>query len=121
MATTSAAEPTRWRLGLPAALLRLEGLTLLGAAVALYAYQGYGWLAFVLLLVAPDLSLIALAVNKRLGAVVYDVAHSLTLPLLLGVVGVWTGQPLWTQVALGWTAHIGMDRALGMPLRSLEV
>ena len=118
MATLASAQPATQRsLSLPNVLMRLEGLALLAAAVALYAHQGYGWLALVLLLVAPDLALVSYLLNRRVGAVVYNLVHTLTLPLVLGVFGVWTGQPLWTQVALGWVAHIGMDRTLGLPLR----
>ena len=118
MATMASTQPTTQpRLSLTSVLMRVEGLALLAAAVGLYAHQGYGWLALVLLLVAPDLALILYAANQRAGAVVYNVVHTLTLPLLLGVFGVWFGQPLWTQVALGWAAHIGMDRTLGLPLR----
>lgn len=118
MASAASTTPTPGiRLSLSAVLSRLEGLALLAAAVALYAHQGYGWLALALLLAAPDLALIPYRLNPRVGAPVYNVVHTLTLPLVLGVVGVWTGQPLWTQVALGWAAHIGMDRALGLPMR----
>lgn len=117
MGTLASPPTTQTHLNLPNVLMRLEGLALLAAAVALYAHQGYGWLALVLLLVAPDLALIAYLLNRRVGVAVYNFVHTLTLPLVLGVFGVWTGQPLWTQMAVGWAAHIGMDRTLGLPLR----
>src|SRR5438094_8689465 len=43
---------------LPRRLLRLEGLAVLGGAAALYFHLGYGWLLLVVLVLAPDRSLI---------------------------------------------------------------
>jgi hypothetical protein len=41
---------------LPFVLLRLEGAAVFVAAVVLYLHEGFGWLALVLLALAPDLA-----------------------------------------------------------------
>ena len=105
------------RLSLPALLLRLESAAILIGAIALYADAGWSWLAFVGLLIAPDISLLALAVNDRLGAVLYDVVHNYTLPVALGVVSLLADASLGVQIATVWIAHIGMDRQIGYGLR----
>jgi hypothetical protein len=101
----------------PAVLLRLEGAAVLGAAVALYADGDWSWLAFALLLLAPDVSLLAYVAGPRAGMVAYDLVHFIALPLALGTVGVLGGHGVLVQVALIWLAHIGMDRALGYGLK----
>jgi hypothetical protein len=102
---------------LPGRLLRLEGAALFGVAIALYVDQGFGALAFVLLILAPDVSMLAYAAGKRAGAVSYDVVHFEALPLVLGTVGILSGSDVPVQVALIWLAHIGMDRVLGYGLK----
>ncbi|HYC06721.1 MAG TPA: DUF4260 domain-containing protein [Candidatus Binatia bacterium] len=97
--------------------LRAEGLPLFVAGVAIYATLGGPWLAFIPLLLAPDLSVIGFARDARLGATTYNAAHNLvTGGVVLGL-GLWLG--------LGWLAiggsillaHIGMDRLAGYGLK----
>ena len=102
---------------LPGRFLRLEGLAVLAASLVLYFDSGFGWLLLVLLVLAPDLSMLGYLGSRALGAATYDVVHTYALPVALGTVGVIAGAELATQLALIWTAHIGMDRALGYGLK----
>lgn len=43
---------------LPRGLLRLEGLTVLVAALVLYFWADFGWILLVVLFLAPDLSML---------------------------------------------------------------
>ncbi len=104
-------------LSLPRLLLHLEGLAVFLASVALYAHLGAnGWI-FALLLLAPDLSMIGYLVDARLGSLTYNAAHTYTLPLALGVLSLLGGWHTGAQLALIWTAHIGIDRAAGYGLK----
>lgn len=105
------------QLSLPRLLLHMEGFAVLSGAVALYAYHGYSWLAFGVLLLAPDVALAVYALNASAGTVLYNLLHSYTLPLLLAVLSVVLGAEGGLQVALIWSAHIGMDRMLGYGLK----
>jgi hypothetical protein len=102
---------------MPAALLRLEGAAYLAAAVAAYAFLGHNWWLFALFLFTPDLSMVGYLRGPRAGALTYNLAHTVSLPLLLGVAGLLLGAPLGVQLALVWLAHIGLDRALGYGLK----
>ena len=97
-------------------LMQLEGLLL-----CICAGQAYAWLTgdLMLLLVlffVPDLSVLGYLFGRRVGAFCYNLAHSLTLPLLACAVGMifkdsWgRGLMLPTMV---WICHIGLNRALG--------
>jgi hypothetical protein len=101
----------------PAALLRVEGATMLAGSVLLYWTGGGSWWLFALLLLAPDLSMLGYLAGPRVGAVVYNVFHSYPLPAALGLVGLFVGVPLAVSVALVWFAHIGMDRLMGYGLK----
>lgn len=100
-----------------ALLLRLEGLAVLIGAVAVYAAQYGDWLAFILLLFVPDLSMIGYMRGSSTGAALYNAAHTYLAPGMLAAIGLAAGAPLLLQIALIWVAHIGMDRALGYGLK----
>ena len=102
---------------LPRRLLRLEGLAVLVAALALYFDSGYGWLALLVLFLAPDVSMLAYLGGPGIGALGYDVVHTYALPVALGVAGVLAGAGTATQLALIWLAHLGLDRFVGYGLK----
>jgi hypothetical protein len=102
---------------LPRGLLRLEGLVVAAGAIALYFDTGFGWLALVVLILAPDLSMLGYLGGPRLGALAYDLVHTYALPVALGVGGVLGDSDAAVQLALIWTAHIGIDRLLGYGLK----
>ena len=111
---------TKTRLSMPAVLLRIEGLVLFAAAIAIYFTQSFGWVRFVALLLAPDLVFIIYMINKRAGTVAYNAVHALILPVGLGVIAVLIGWSLGVQFALIWLAHIGMDRMIGYGLKYMS-
>lgn len=102
---------------LPAILLRLEGLVLFGAAIALYVREDFSILVLVVLFLAPDLAFVGLAGGPRLGAVAYDAAHTYVGPILLASTSLIVEWSAGVQLGLIWLAHIGIDRAIGYGLR----
>jgi uncharacterized membrane protein len=101
----------------PAAVLRIEGATLLAASVVAYWATGGSWWLFAMLLLAPDLSMLGYLAGTRVGAVAYNAFHSYPLPVALAAFGLMGGAPLVLGVALVWFAHIGMDRLVGYGLK----
>jgi hypothetical protein len=103
---------------LPAGFLRLESLAVVVAAVALYFDGDYAVWAFLAFLLAPDLSFAAYLAGPRVGAVVYNLAHTYAFPIALAAGCLLTGDAgLPVQIALIWAAHIGIDRVLGYGLK----
>ena len=102
---------------LPRRLLRLEGLAVLGGSLALYVHLDYGWLLLVVLVLAPDLSMLGYIWGPRTGALAYDAAHTEVWPVGLAVAGAITGEERLTQIGLIWLVHIGADRLLGYGLK----
>jgi Domain of unknown function (DUF4260) len=117
MSETAATERTGAVSGGVKILLRLEGLTLLAAMLALYATWGGSWWTFAILFLAPDLSFLAYLIDPRTGAVVYNAVHSYLAPVALAALGFASGVPLILSIAMIWLAHIGLDRAFGYGLK----
>ena len=103
--------------GGPAVLLRLEGLAVFAAALAAYWHLGASWIAFAALFLAPDLAMAAYFFGPRLGAALYNLAHTYLAPLALGAAGLALGSDAAAALALVWITHIGFDRALGFGLK----
>jgi hypothetical protein len=101
----------------PGTLLRLEGLALGAGALVVYFHADYSVWLFVALILAPDVSFAAYAGGPRIGALGYNVLHTLVGPLLVGTVAVVAGWELGAEIALIWFAHIGVDRLMGYGLK----
>ena len=106
-------------MSLPRSLLHLEGAAVLALATAAFFAFGHPWWLFLLLLLAPDLSLLGYLAGPRVGAVAYNAVHTMLGPLALLGAGWWLGSGASTvvAVALVWLAHIGMDRMVGYGLK----
>ena len=101
----------------PALLLRVEEAGLLTGAVLLYAHFHFSWLLFAVLFLAPDLFMLGYLLNARVGSVLYNLGHTLVVPLLLFLVGYVRQLPLLLAIALIWAGHIALDRLLGYGLK----
>ncbi len=102
---------------LPRVLLRTEGVAVAAAAIALFFHEGYPWWLLVVLILAPDLSMVGYAAGPSVGAAAYDAAHTYALPVVIAAIGVIAGSEVAIQVGLIWLAHIGLDRAIGYGLK----
>jgi hypothetical protein len=101
----------------PAILLRIEEATLLILTLFAYHHLHASWLLFAILFLTPDLFMLGYLVNERLGAALYNLAHTLTLPLALLLFSYITHHSPAAALALIWTAHIAFDRLLGYGLK----
>jgi len=103
--------------GMPRMLLRVEGACILAIAAVLYARLGESWWLFAVLFLAPDLSFVAYLAGPRVGAVAYNLLHSIVGPIVLALAGLFVPYEPAMAIALIWLAHCGFDRALGYGLK----
>ncbi len=101
--------------GAPRVWLRLEGLAALALAVLVFQQGGHSWLLLAVLFLAPDLSFAGYLAGPRVGAAVYNAAHSYVGPAVAAALALLTGRP--PVLACIWAAHVGFDRALGYGLK----
>lgn len=102
----------------PIRIQRLEGLAWLATAAIAYDASTWSWWWFALLLLAPDLSMLGYLAGPRLGAIGYNLGHTVVGPLAM--IAAWFAGAPSGFLAGGsiWLAHIGMDRALGYGFKS---
>ena len=98
-------------------LLKLEDAAKLMAAYWLSLYLGHAWWVFFAWLLAPDVSMIGYAVNTRVGAALYNLAHHQGLALVVLVAGVYFSLEGLTLTGIILFGHSAMDRMLGYGLK----
>ena len=101
----------------PALLLRFEEAFILACALFLYGHLHFSWFLFAGLFLTPDLSMLGYLRNPRLGAALYNLCHTLTLPIALVAIAYARHRPLALAIAILWVAHIALDRMLGYGLK----
>lgn len=97
--------------------LKIEGLMVLILSIGYYSINEYSWWLFLLLLLAPDVSMVGYLINHAIGARLYNYLHTYIFSLLFIFIGFFTHQDILIAIGLIWTSHIGMDRALGYGLK----
>ncbi len=101
-----------------ALVLRIEGLVALALSVYFYFFDlQFNWIVFVLLLFAPDLSMLGYLKNNKVGAVWYNLFHTYSIPMAIIISSVLIHSHILLMIGLIWVAHIGMDRMLGYGLK----
>ena len=55
--------------------------------------------------------------NVRVGAVLYNLVHTLVTPAILLAIAFFAARTQLFPLVLIWTAHIGIDRLLGFGLK----
>ncbi len=101
----------------PVMTQRLGGAALFVAATVAWFVSGFGWLPYVLLLFAFDLSMLGYLAGPRVGAATYNLGHGFLLPSLSAAAYLLTGVDWVLALTCLWFAHIGIDTALGYGLK----
>jgi len=92
---------------------------LLAFLISLFFYWQFDFsiLYFLLFLLLPDISMLGYIVNTKVGALFYNIGHSLILPAILMIIGFVTMSTPLLMTSIIWLAHIFLDRALGYGLK----
>ncbi len=101
-------------------LTRLEGLAILTASLYFYTIVNGNWILFIILLLAPDLSMIGYLKNKQIGALSYNIIHNFFSAFVVITIGFFANQTLIQQFGIILLAHVGMDRVFGFGLKYKE-
>jgi hypothetical protein len=103
--------------GQPLAWLRVEALAVAGAALVVFATTGHRWWLVPALFLLPDLSWFGYLAGPRVGAWIYNLAHSAPLPLALLAAGAGWHLSLLTVAGAVGLFHLGVDRVLKYGLK----
>ena len=100
--------------------LRAEGAAIAALALIAYSTTGASWWLFAAFILVPDLAMVGYLTGPRVGALIYNLAHTYIGPVALAGAAVIAGLPSLLAGTLVWIAHIGLDRMLGYGLKLPE-
>jgi len=97
--------------------LQLEGLAAFAAFTVVYRAYHFSWWFYAVLFLVPDFFMLGYALNRRVGAITYNLGHTYVSAALVLGVGFLLGSMSMVAVGLIWGAHIGFDRLMGYGLK----
>jgi Domain of unknown function (DUF4260) len=97
--------------------LQAEGAAAFAAGLAGFLFLGLPWWAFLLLLIAPDVSMVGYLRGPRVGAILYNLVHDLATGVVVAAVGLAIGNVPLAAAGAILVAHSGMDRMAGYGLK----
>lgn len=96
---------------------RIEGAVIFAAATFLYFDRHFIFWVYPVLWMAIDLFMLGYIFGNRVGAIVYNIGHSMAIPTILAIAGVLATNNICIGLACIWFSHVGLDRALGYGLK----
>jgi len=98
-------------------LIKIEELFLVLLSFYLFLSLDYAWWWFLILFLAPDISMIGYLVNPQPGAIIYNLAHHKAIAIALYILGAASGNQLWQLIGLIMLGHSSLDRVFGYGLK----
>ena len=98
-------------------LIMVEEFFLFGLSLFLFSRLDYGWGWYVLLFLAPDLSMLGYLVNPQVGAWTYNLIHHKGLAVALYVLGNLLSIPWLMFAGTILFGHSSFDRIMGYGLK----
>lgn len=105
-------------------LLKLEELAMFIASLFVLYVSHADWWWYLILVIAPDISMLGYLVNTKVGAWCYNLFHHKGIAILVFVIGWWCALILSHETApllgIALFGHSSMDRFFGFGLKTEE-
>ncbi|KOS07495.1 hypothetical protein AM493_16665 [Flavobacterium akiainvivens] len=98
-------------------LIKLEEAALFALSLYGFSQLPYAWWWFLVLILAPDLSMLGYLTGNKAGAWAYNLFHHRAVAVVLYVLGIYLNQTQSQLVGIILFAHIAMDRFFGYGLK----
>ena len=98
-------------------IIKLEELGLFILGIYLFGLLSFEWWWFLILILAPDLSMLGYIFGNKSGAFFYNVFHHRGLAILLYILGCYFKIELLQLIGIILFSHAAMDRFFGYGLK----
>lgn len=98
-------------------IIKLEEFALFLFGIYLFNQLHYAWWWFLVLILAPDISMIAYAFGNKTGAFFYNIFHHRGIAIVVYLGGVFYSNHLIQLTGIILFAHSSMDRMMGYGLK----
>ena len=98
-------------------VIKLEELGLFILGIYLFSLLNYQWWWFLVLILAPDFSMLGYAVSNKIGALSYNLFHHKGIAILLYLIGCYLQIEVMQLIGIILFSHSAMDRIFGYGLK----
>ena len=98
-------------------ILRFEFVSLFAFSVFLFTLTPYVWWWYPALFLLPDLSMVGYLFNTRIGAFLYNLVHTLTMGIIVYLLGTYLRSDVVVLAGIILIAHSTFDRFMGYGLK----
>jgi len=98
-------------------LIRLEEAAMFLLSIYLFSLLPYAWWWYLVLILAPDLSMFGYAAGPRVGAICYNLVHHKGVAILIYMMGAYLHNDVLLLAGAILFGHSSMDRVMGYGLK----
>lgn len=98
-------------------LLKLEELAMFLLSIFLLWNGNAAWYWYLLILVGPDVGMLAYLINNNVGAVFYNIFHHKGIAIIIFMTAIYFDSILWQQIGIILFGHSSWDRLMGFGLK----
>lgn len=98
-------------------VITIEEVAMFSLAVLGFSQLSFAWWVFLVLLLAPDLSMLGYLISTKIGAITYNIIHHKALAIAMYITGCLIASSGLQLIGIILFAHSCMDRAFGYGLK----
>ena len=98
-------------------LLKAEELAMLALSVVLFCQLNFAWWWYLVLFLAPDISMLGYLINQKAGTYSYNFFHHKLVAILVGLGGFYIHNEVYMLIGIIIFGHSSFDRVLGYGLK----
>lgn len=98
-------------------ILKTEELAQFVLGIYLFSQLNFAWWWFLVLILTPDIGMVGYMMNRKTGALVYNIFHNKALGILLLLLGIFYLGSIFSLIGVIIFSHAAMDRMFGFGLK----
>lgn len=98
-------------------ILKLEEAAMFVASIYGFNLLGYAWWVYAALILTPDIGMLGYLVNKKVGAITYNIFHHKALAIVVAALGLLLCNNPLLLAGIILFGHAAMDRMMGYGLK----
>lgn len=98
-------------------IIKIEELGMFLFGIYLFNQLDYAWWWFLVLILAPDLSMIGYIFGNKSGAFLYNLFHHKAIAIMVYLAGIYFSNSMIQLAGIILFAHSSMDRMMGYGLK----
>lgn len=98
-------------------IIRLEEAAMFALSIYLFSLLPFDWWWYVILILAPDISMLGYAAGNKVGAICYNLFHHKGVAIVVYIAGLYFHHDILQLTGLILFGHSSMDRMMGYGLK----